>query len=114
MSGALCGDCGGEGFKIALVDSQKVRGIARITCSPCQGSGRADDRSALWVKIGATHRTWRVSQHEGLAACAERLGFDDRDLCDMEHGRKDPAPLLADIPEVLREHEQLPAIHKAA
>lgn len=97
-----------------MVDGRKVRGVTHITCTACHGSGEVDERIALWVKIGGTHRTWRVAQHEGLAACAERLGINDRDLNDMEHGRSDPTPLWSDIPEVLRDSERLPSISNKA
>jgi hypothetical protein len=99
----------------ALIDGPKTHGVARITCPRCGGTGEFDPPNDAWAKIGGTHRTWRVAQHEGLAACAERLGLDPRDLSDMEHGRRDPGCLLADIPQVLRDHEQLPPLpNKAA
>jgi hypothetical protein len=98
----------GNGFTTGFVDGPKVRGIATVNCQRCQGAGEIDHNIEARIKIGGVHRTWRVAKHEGLAACAERLGIDPRDLNDMEHGRKDPAPLLADIPEILRKYENLP------
>ncbi len=104
----ICPDCGGNGFNTAMVDGERMRGMAHITCSRCKGAGEISPEDELWLRIGTTHRTWRVAQHEGLAACAERLCIDDRDLNDMEHGRRDASPLLTDIPQVLRDIENLP------
>lgn len=97
-----CPDCRGAGLLCALVDAPKVRGLRHITCQRCKGSGEINPTAEFWTGIGGMHRTWRVAQHEGLAACAERLGLDVRDLNDMEHGLADPATLLTDIPDVLR------------
>jgi hypothetical protein len=121
----ICESCGGNGFTTAMVrtqaDTPLVRdgrqigsGVATITCPRCKGAGEIDLAHELWAKIGATHRTWRIAQHEGLAACAERLGIEDRHLNEMEHALSDPAPLLADIPDVLKQYENLPMTHRRA
>lgn len=104
----ICPDCHGNGFNSALIDGPAARGLTHITCGRCNGAGDIDLGAEMWLKIGSTHRTWRVARHEGLAECAERLQIDPRDLNDMEHGRQDPSPLLSDIPQVLRENEKLP------
>jgi hypothetical protein len=115
MAKQICPDCSGNGFNSALVDGPNNRGLTHIKCSACDGSGEVEDLDPGWVLIGTTHRTWRVAQHEGLAACGERLGIDPRNLNDMEHGRADPSVLLADIPEILRESENLqPPAQEAA
>jgi hypothetical protein len=115
MAKKTCPSCHGNGFFTALVDGPNNRGMTHITCSACQGAGELDEKNALWLRIGSTHRTWRIAQHEGLSACAERLGIEDRLLNDQEHGRADPTALLADIPEILRELENLqPPAQEAA
>jgi hypothetical protein len=102
MTTAICPSCHGNGHFSAFVDSEGHSGVTYITCQRCAGSGEIDMRREVWMTVGGTHRTWRVCQHEGLAACAERLGVDDIDLQDMERGIKDPTMLVEHIPEILR------------
>jgi len=100
---AECPDCRGDGTFTALV--RTTRGCQRelIRCGRCKGSGQIDSQQEEWIRIGGTHRTWRVAQHESIGECARRLGITGAELSDMEHGRADPTMLIADTPEVLRD-----------
>jgi hypothetical protein len=104
-----CPSCKGNGTFGSFIKTDTDHFTAYITCHRCRGSGEIDAVKEEWAKIGGTHRTWRIAQHEGLAACAERLGIEDvRDLDEMERGERDPTPILHDIPEILRTYENLP------
>ena len=94
----LCPDCKGKKTIFALVDGDDYSGPATLACYRCKGTGAVDPDMERWMKIGGTHRTWRVAQHESLAECARRLGLGSAELSGMEHGRNDPTRLLADIP----------------
>lgn len=92
-----CPDCR-NGKIFALVDGADYSGTAHIPCMRCQGTCEVDENTERWMKIGGVHRTWRVAQWESLGDCARRLGMNAADLSAMEHGRKDPTRLIADIP----------------
>jgi hypothetical protein len=98
----MCPDCRNNGYLVAFVDGPNHSGVSTITCSRCKGTGLIDPAAEKWVRIGSTHRTWRVAQHESLGECAVRLGITPRELTDMEHGRECPERLIADTPECLR------------
>jgi hypothetical protein len=93
-----CPDCKGRKKLFALVDGPDYRGGAEIDCIRCKGSGEVDECMERWMKIGGTHRTWRVAQHVSLAECAAKLGLTPADLSGMENGRRDPTRLIAAIP----------------
>jgi hypothetical protein len=93
-----CPDCRSTGKIFALVDGPAYSGPMDIPCIRCRGTGEADEHMEAWMKIGGTHRTWRVAQWESLGECAKRLGMTASELSGMEHGRTDPTRLIADIP----------------
>lgn len=98
----VCPDCKGKGKLFALVDGPSYSGAADVECSRCKGHGMVNKAMERWQRIGGTHRTWRVAQHESLRDCASRLGITVPHLCDMEQGRVDSSPLIGDTPEALR------------
>ena len=95
-----CPDCRGTGSLMAMVDfvDRTKSGPMRIQCSRCKGAGSVDRIMEEWMRVGGTHRTWRVAQHESLRECAARLGIPVPDLSAMESGRTDPARLVSDTP----------------
>lgn len=98
----ICPDCKGTKKTLCLVDGQRYSGPAELACSRCRGTGEVDPDMERWMKIGGTHRTWRVAQWESMAACAKRLGVSAADLSAMEAGRKDPTWLIPHIPPELQ------------
>lgn len=98
----ICPDCKGRKVVLALVDGPEYSGPAELACMRCKGTGEVDPDTERWMKIGGTHRTWRVAQHESLAECAKRLGMGSAELSGMENGRTDPTRLIADIPAELQ------------
>lgn len=92
-----CPDCK-TGKIFALVDGPEYSGPAELSCPRCRGTCEVDEKTERWMKIGGTHRTWRVAQWESLSECAKRLGMTAAELSEMEHGRKDSTLLIADIP----------------
>jgi hypothetical protein len=99
-----CPDCRGKGTLGAFLDGLSGgRYEEAIQCSRCRGVGAIDRQQEEWMRVGGTHRTWRVAQHESLLECATRLGLPVSELSSMEHGRSDPARLIPDTPEVLRD-----------
>lgn len=99
----VCPDCRGRGKLSAFVDTDAGGWFDdSLPCSRCRGLGAVDRVQEAWLRIGGTHRTWRVAQFESIAECARRLGVSPAELSSMEHGRLDPTPLIADTPECLR------------
>lgn len=96
-----CPDCRGRKSLTALADGPNYRGPMLVHCHRCRGTGEVDPGTERWMRIGGTHRTWRVAQHESLRDCAGRLGVSAAKLSAMENGRADPARLLAHIPPIL-------------
>lgn len=94
----ICPDCKGSKKLTAFVDGPDFNGLAQIDCLRCKGAGEVNPDTERWMKIGGTHRTWRVAQHESLMECATRLGIGPAELSGMENGRADPTRLIADIP----------------
>lgn len=97
-----CPDCKSKGKIFALVDGPEYSGPADFQCTRCKGTGEVNEDTERWMKIGGTHRTWRVAQWESIGDCAKRLGIGPAELSGMEHGRTDPTRLLADIPPELQ------------
>lgn len=93
-----CPDCKGTKVLFALVDGPDYSGPMNIGCPRCKGSGEVDENTERWMKIGGTHRTWRVAQHVSLSECATVLGVTPAELSGMENGRVDPTRLLPRIP----------------
>ncbi len=97
----ICPACKGRGATVALVDGASYRGPLEVACSRCRGSGKTNPERERWAKIGGTHRTWRIAQHESLRECALRLGVSLTALSAMESGRSDPTMLMAALPAEL-------------
>ena len=99
-----CPDCRGKGTIGAFVDTADDGWYdPTLQCSRCKGIGAVDPQQEEWMRVGGTHRTWRVAQHESIMECARRIGVTPAELSSMEHGRLDPVPLLVnDTPECLR------------
>ena len=99
-----CPGCRGSGRLRALLDfaDRSKSGPAEIDCNRCGGTGAIDLQEEEWMRAGGTHRTWRVCQHESQRDCAARLGIGVADLIAMESGKLDPARVIQDTPEILR------------
>jgi hypothetical protein len=99
-----CPSCKGKGTIAAFVDTATDGWFdPTLQCSRCKGLGAVDRQQEEWVRVGGTHRTWRVAQFESIKECADRLGISSAELSGMEHGRADPTALIDDTPEILRQ-----------
>jgi hypothetical protein len=99
-----CPRCKGSGTIGAFLDGSSGGWYdPALQCLLCKGLGAIDPQQQEWLRVGGTHRTWRVAQFESILECATRLGVTPAELSAMEHGRANPFPLLLnDTPEVLR------------
>lgn len=104
MSGLItCPECEGRKRLFALVDGPKYSGPAHVACAFCKGAGEVDPIRAEWLRQGREHYAWRVHvRRESARDCAARLGITAPELCHMEHGRHDPAPIMGEVPEGAR------------
>jgi hypothetical protein len=96
----ICAACGGNGYFLPPADAKP--GLTHITCQTCKGAGEIVPERPDWLEIGHAHKRHREDQKEGLAACAERLEINVRQLDEMERGQRHPGPIWDDIPETLR------------
>jgi len=98
----ICPDCKGAKVLNAIVDGVHGGGVVQIKCSRCDATGETNPIREQWLRVGGTHRTWRIAQHESIRDCSARLNVSITELCDMENGRAEPGRLIPDTPKELR------------
>lgn len=94
-----CPDCNGAGAHTAIgIACGSVgceSGIRSFRCSTCIGTGVVPDVMASWRAEGAAIKAIREECDLSQRELARHIGVSPRDLNEAEHGRIDPARVLA-------------------
>ena len=88
-----CPECKGKKTCIGFLAKTDTCGPSEWTCTRCSGTGEVPDEQAIWIEEGLRLRCERVSRHESLLEAHQRTGFSTVEICAMERGMRDPAPL---------------------
>lgn len=89
-----CPDCSGRGHIARFVDgAEGGRYEPELRCLRCKGAKTITQQEAEWIVRGWTCMERRRAGQESLRDAAQRFGMQPVDVSQMEHGKRDPAPL---------------------